>query len=222
MPPRKPTWTRTPPSFVIDASALQAEQQQLLQALDSHAAAGPAVRGQGVPIQAVGEQLRQAFVHAARQACAGANPERLNSRISTLTGLDTPGGHPHPGASSPRPRGRAKPRDAALHPSGSPAPDYQGAQGPAELPRQGPAPSFEALAQAVTRDVHPRSLLEALCRLGLAEQDEPKDSAACGQAASAFVPRNQWAQMVGCPGRQRGRPPARGGDQRAGPGQRTL
>jgi hypothetical protein len=36
------------------------------------------------------------------------------------------------------------------------------------LPRQGPAPSFEALARSVTQDVHPRSLLDELCRLGLA------------------------------------------------------
>lgn len=31
---------------------------------------------------------------------------------------------------------------------------------PLPLPRQGAAPSFEALAQSVTRDVHPRSLLD--------------------------------------------------------------
>jgi hypothetical protein len=40
---------------------------------------------------------------------------------------------------------------------------------PRALPRQGPAPSFETLARSVTQDVHPRSLLDELCRLGLAE-----------------------------------------------------
>jgi len=180
---------------VTEASAPQAEQQHLLQALDS--LLQPLAQlcvAKGVPIQAVEEQLRQAFVHAARQACAGANPERLNSRISTLTGLTR--------REVTRIQAQAAPARAAEH---SPAtqlftlwltrPDYQGAQGPLELPRQGPAPSFEALAQAVTRDVHPRSLLEALCRLGLAEQDEAKDSVRL--LASAFVPHNQWAQMVG-------------------------
>jgi hypothetical protein len=180
---------------VTEASAPQAEQQHLLQALDS--LLQPLAQlcvAKGVPIQALEEQLRQAFVHAARQACAGANPERLNSRISTLTGLTR--------REVTRIQAQAAPARAAEQ---SPAtqlftlwltrPDYQGARGPLELPRQGPAPSFEALAQAVTRDVHPRSLLEALCRLGLAEQDEPKDSVRL--LASAFVPRNQWAQMVG-------------------------
>jgi hypothetical protein len=36
-----------------------------------------------------------------------------------------------------------------------------------ELPRHGPAPSFEALARDASRDVHPRTLLEELERLGL-------------------------------------------------------
>lgn len=180
---------------VPDASAPQTEQQHLLQALDSLLL--PLAQlcvAKGIPIQAVEEKLRQAFVHTARQACGGANPERLNSRISTLTGLTR--------REVTRIQAQAAPARAAEH---SPAtqlftlwltrPDYQGAQGPLELPRQGPTPSFEALAQAVTRDVHPRSLLEALCRLGLAEQDEAKDSVRL--LAGAFVPRNQWAQMVG-------------------------
>jgi hypothetical protein len=43
------------------------------------------------------------------------------------------------------------------------------------LPRQGAAPSFEALAQAVTRHVHPRSLLDELARLGLVRLDVESD-----------------------------------------------
>ena len=42
---------------------------------------------------------------------------------------------------------------------------------PRTLPRVGPAPSFESLAQEVTRDVHPRALLEELLRLKLAVLD---------------------------------------------------
>jgi hypothetical protein len=37
---------------------------------------------------------------------------------------------------------------------------------PRDLPRLGPAPSFEALAQAVRRDVHARSMLDALLAAG--------------------------------------------------------
>lgn len=41
------------------------------------------------------------------------------------------------------------------------------AQWPDEMPFAGPAPSFEALARSVSRDVHPRAVLEELQRLGL-------------------------------------------------------
>jgi hypothetical protein len=36
------------------------------------------------------------------------------------------------------------------------------------LPRQGPAPSFEALAREVSSDVHPHTLLDEMVRLGMA------------------------------------------------------
>ncbi|MEY4752232.1 MAG: hypothetical protein RIQ60_4446 [Pseudomonadota bacterium] len=39
------------------------------------------------------------------------------------------------------------------------------------LPRVGPAPSFEALAREVSSDVHPRTLLDELQRLGLVHAD---------------------------------------------------
>jgi len=66
---------------------------------------------------------------------------------------------------------------------------------PRVLPRQGPAPSFEALAHATTRDVHPRSLLEELIRLGLVAHDAANDSVRLLE--EAFVPRDDRARMVG-------------------------
>jgi hypothetical protein len=43
----------------------------------------------------------------------------------------------------------------------------------AEIPRTGPAPSFEALARSVRRDVHPRALLDQLVAAGsVAEEGE--------------------------------------------------
>lgn len=66
---------------------------------------------------------------------------------------------------------------------------------PKALPRHGPAPSFEALAKAVTRDVHPRSLLDELVRLGLAEHDATTDTVR--PIKTAFVPRDDRARMVG-------------------------
>ena len=46
---------------------------------------------------------------------------------------------------------------------------------PSILNRQGVAPSFEALAQLITRDIHPRSMLDELIRLGLVRHDENLD-----------------------------------------------
>ncbi len=55
---------------------------------------------------------------------------------------------------------------------------------PETLPVAGPAPSFEALARSVSTDFHPRSVLQELLRLGVAEEAD-------GQVRlikSAFVP----------------------------------
>lgn len=62
------------------------------------------------------------------------------------------------------------------------------------LPRLGPAPSFEALAQSVTRDVHSRTLLDELCRLGLARIDASSDQVQLLQ--DAFVPHSDKARML--------------------------
>lgn len=73
---------------------------------------------------------------------------------------------------------------------------------PAELPRSGPAPSFESLAQAITRDVHPRSLLDELLRLGLAAHDRERDTVRL--VREAFVPQGDSAAMLGALGRNVG------------------
>jgi hypothetical protein len=69
-------------------------------------------------------------------------------------------------------------------------PAWRGADGaPRVLPRRpGPdgAPGFEQLARAVTTDVHPRTLLDELARLGLVSIDEAADTVAL--RAEAFVP----------------------------------
>jgi hypothetical protein len=65
---------------------------------------------------------------------------------------------------------------------------------PRVLPRTGPAPSFESLAQEVTRDVHPRALLEELLRLNLATHDAERGTVALSR--QAFVPRGDADRMA--------------------------
>lgn len=178
-----------------EADELSSELHSLLQALDSLLL--PLAQlcvGKGVPIQAAEERLRRAFVEAARRSSDGANPQRLTSRISTLTGLTRREVARIQSLNEPaRPSTRSAVSELFTH--WLSLPEYRGANGPLTLPRVGTAPSFETLAQSVTRDVHARSLLEALIRLKLVDWDEERDTVRL--AAEAFVPRDQWTQMMG-------------------------
>ncbi|MFT3664539.1 DUF6502 family protein [Piscinibacter sp.] len=172
------------------------EQPALLQAV--RALLQPLARlavARGLAHATVGEMLRAAFVEEAHAAYPQLHEHRRVSRISAATGIN---------------RREVTRLLAARQRRGAPArsypselfarwtthPDYLDADGRARpLPRLGDAPSFEALAQSVTRDMHPRSLLEELIRLGLAEHDEEADSVTL--LRSAFVPRGDDARMVG-------------------------
>ncbi|MGE0801521.1 MAG: DUF6502 family protein [Lautropia sp.] len=149
----------------------------------------------GVPYARLDEALRQALVDAASAAHAGLPPHRRVSRISTATGLNR------------REVTRLTRTDAAPEPP-RPSPatrlflrwqsdrrwrDRSGR--PLALPRQGGLRSFETLANGITRDVHPRSLLDELIRLGLARHDEASDTVTL--LADAFVPRDDRNRMLG-------------------------
>lgn len=182
--------------------ALQSEHQALLAAIAEVLAPLAALCiARGITIQPTEELLRQAFVGAARQACAdaGAQGERVTSRISTMTGLTrrevtrlAAAMQAAAEAAPPPARSLATElltRWVSLRP-------YTDARGrPRTLPRLGPEPSFETLAASVTRDVHPRTALAEMQRLGLVTVDERRDRITL--AADAFVPRGDWSRMVG-------------------------
>lgn len=69
---------------------------------------------------------------------------------------------------------------------------------PRVLPRRPPAdggPSFESLARGTTTDVHPRTLLDELARLGLVEHDEAVDTVSL--RGEAFVPAGRIGELLG-------------------------
>ena len=184
---------QTPPSLAApstpDQQALQSALARVLRPLADLAIA------RGLPYAVAEELLRTAFVSAARRAQPEPAAHGLVSRISTATGLSRrevtrllqPGGAPV--VSRRWPAGELFTRwlgDPTLKP-----PRGQ----PRRLPRQGTAPSFESLAQSITRDVHPRSLLDELCRLGLARLDEASDLVELQR--DAFVPKGDFARMLG-------------------------
>ncbi len=178
-------WPLTPPD---EHPALLAAAQALM---------GPLARllvARGVPYAHAEETLKAAMVQAAREAHPGGLPHRLVSRIATTTGINR------------REVTRlTRIEDAPAEPQRSVAantfmrwrtnPAFLDARGqPLTLARQGDAPSFESLARGVTQDVHPRSLLDELLRLGLARHDAEADTVTL--ILDAFVPSTDRARML--------------------------
>lgn len=149
--------------------------------------------GQGLPFAAAEEIMKQAFVACAADAHPGLPPHRKVSRISTVTGINRrevtrltrPG---------PAPERRRASVASEVYARWLTDAAYQDRRGrPLVLPRQGPAPSFETLAQAVTRDVHPRSLLDELLRLRLGTLDPATDRVTL---AADATPRGDASRLL--------------------------
>jgi hypothetical protein len=152
----------------------------------------------GLPYAPIEELVRRAFVGAADAAHPDLLPHRKVSRISTTTGINR----------REVTRLLAVIRDARAAqqlPQRSAASElfthwvsdgrYRDRHGePRVLRRQGRAPSFESLAHAITRDVHPRSLLDELLRLKLAVLDPERDTVEL--VRDAFVPSEDRVRML--------------------------
>ncbi|MEP7299033.1 MAG: DUF6502 family protein [Burkholderiales bacterium] len=165
-PPKRPRPSAAPAATSApDPAALTQAMRELM---------GPVARlaiAQGLSFAAMEEMLKTAFVDAARAAHTGLPAHRLVSRISTATGINRREVSRITQAEGTAPVVRDSPATRLFTKwIADPALRLRGGALRA-LPRSGPAPSFEALAQSVTRDVHPRSLLDELCRLGLARLD---------------------------------------------------
>ncbi len=177
------------------ASAATAEADALVLAVDALLAplAKLAV-AKGMPCAVVEDRLRLAFVRAARDTQPNLLSHRMVSRIATATGLSRREvTRLTQAAAAPA---RRRPVAAEVFALWASDPQYRDARGrPRKLPRQGEVPSFETLAQSVTRDVHPRSLLDELLRLGLAAHDAAEDSITL--VNDAFVPRGDTGRMLG-------------------------
>jgi hypothetical protein len=149
----------------------------------------------GLPYARIDEVLRQVLVDAASVAHATLPPNRRVSRISTTTGLNR-----REVTRLTRPRDTG---EETLPPSHATRlflrwlsdKRFRASRNKVRrLPRLGPEPSFESLAREITRDVHPRSLLDELLRLGLARHDEAADEVEL--VVDAFVPRGDHARML--------------------------
>jgi len=148
----------------------------------------------GVTFALADEVLKRTFVQEAAALQPGALGHGAVSRISTATGINrrevtrlTRSGAPE--------RPTKPPLATELFARWVTDPAYRNDDGvPCSLKRQGPGPSFEALAQSITRDRHPRSLLDELVRLGLAKHDAESDCVAL--CSSDFIPSGDSRQLL--------------------------
>jgi hypothetical protein len=149
----------------------------------------------GVPYAAAEDLLQRAFVQAAREAQAEPSAARIVSRISTATGLNRRQ-VTQLLEREPQPPARQRSIAAEVFAHWTTARAFRDRRGaPRVLPRQGPGRTFEALAQSITRDVHPRSLLDELVRLGLAEHDLERDTVSLRR--DTFVPSGDMVRLLG-------------------------
>jgi len=179
------------------ASGDGAHEQPLVEALA--AVLRPLARlavARGLPFAQAREALERAFVEAALDAQPKGAAARQVSRIATATGINRREVTRLLAEETARAPRRTRSLAAEVFAHWSTARAFRDRRGaPRVLPRQGSGASFEALARAITTDVHPRSLLDELLRLGLATHDSTSDTVAL--VRDAFVPRGDAARMLG-------------------------
>ena len=121
----------------------------------------------GVSFPALADLLKPLFVEAARAELQRGATKPTQSALSLLSGVHrkdvrTIADAPPAARRSPRPTLAAQVFTRWLH-----DPRYRGRHGkPQALPRTGPGRTFETLSRELSNDVHPRTVLDELLRLG--------------------------------------------------------
>jgi hypothetical protein len=150
----------------------------------------------GVPYTAFADVLKSVFVDVARAELEAAGHKATFSALSLLSGVhrkDVRKLEGEPGDA---------PRDAA--PRGVPLPSqvftrwltarrYRLRDGtPKPLPRSGSGTTFESLARELSQDVHPRTVLDELLRLGLVQLEGDL----VVPASASFTPSRRLAELT--------------------------
>jgi len=147
----------------------------------------------GITFAVVEDVLKRAFIQEANALQPDAPEHGMVSRVSTATGINRREVTRLVKLKAPN-RPKKPPLASEVFARWTTDTALQNHDGlPRAIKRQGPAPSFEALAQEVTRDVHPRSLLDELFRLGLVSYNEELDSVSLTR--NDFVPKSDALQM---------------------------
>ena len=147
----------------------------------------------GVPYSSFAPALKSVFVEAARRELADSGGKQTDSALSVLSGVH---------------RRDIRGLDNDAHVQAQPKAPSVASQvftrwladdqlrdksdQPMVLPKSGAAPSFESLARQVSSDVHPRTLLAEMQRLGLVRVQGDQVQL----DAQAFVPQRGFDDMV--------------------------
>lgn len=153
-----------------------------------------------LPYPELAEKLKELYVDSCARHFRLGGKRLTDSRISLLTGLQRKDiravrARLEGGGSGAEPPGAGPlPRLLARWIAGPPYADETGA--PRGLPRAASGgPSFESLAAEVSRDIHPRTVLDELIRLDLVSHDRDDDRVSL--IASAYLPSRDDAALLG-------------------------
>ncbi|MEM7440064.1 MAG: DUF6502 family protein [Pseudomonadota bacterium] len=124
----------------------------------------------GVAFPDFSERMKSHYLKAARDLADG---KETASRLSVMTGLQRRDIARIAAAKTEARPANHMARLVALWQS---APGYQENGAPMPLPKNGPAPSFEALVRMVRKDVHARSILDTLEQAGTVQVDPAKNT----------------------------------------------
>jgi uncharacterized protein DUF6502 len=160
----------------------------------------PLLLREGVTYPRLSNALKKAFLEAAPGVLQDGSNRINDSSVSTLTGIHRK--DVREWRSAGRPRQQAKTFGAVMDvfTRWSTDPAYCDTKGRAlVLERKGGPGTFEALAASVSNDVHPRTVLQELVRLGVARLVEPQTEGADERVSlcvDAFVPKDGTAEML--------------------------
>jgi hypothetical protein len=160
----------------------------------------PLLLREGVTFQRLVVALKQALLEEAPAVLLDSGVRVSDSSVSTLTGIHRKDVREWRSAGRPRPQAKTFGAVMNAFTRWSTDPDYCDARGrPRVLVRKGGAGSFEALAASVSNDVRPRTVLQELLRLGVAElvagaSDDAEDRVRL--LLGAFVPREGTPEML--------------------------
>lgn len=154
---------------------------------------------EGVTYPRFANALKQTFLESATNVLEASSARVNDSSLSTLTGIHRKDVREWRAVGQPLPPVKTFGAVMEVFTRWANDPDYCDQQGrPRVLDRVGGPGSFEALAARASRDVHPRTLLQELIRLGVASRTEndPNGGDKVSLNMDALVPKEGSAEML--------------------------